>query len=70
MPRMYKCLLIEGSYNLEKYIAQMHNDIKNMIPSYTTAVLLNLNTVTIVYNNTFLFTSLIVIIITERSHGF
>lgn len=69
MPRMYKCL-IEGSYNLEKYIAQMHNDIKNMIPSYTIAVLLNLNTVTIVYNNTFLFTSLIVIIIPERSHGF
>lgn len=34
---MYKCL-IEGSYNLEKYIAQMHNDIKNMIPSYTIAV--------------------------------
>lgn len=66
---MYKCL-IEDSYNLEKYIAQMHNDIKNMIPSYTIAVLLNLNTVTIVYNNTFLFTSLIVIIITERSHGF
>lgn len=66
---MYKCL-IEGSYNLEKYIAQMHNDIKNMILLYTIAVLLNLNTDTIVYNNTFLFTSLIVIINTERSHGF
>lgn len=66
---MYKCL-IEGSYNLEKYIAQMHNDIKNMILSYTIAVLLTLNTDTIVYNNTFLFTSLIVIINTERSDGF
>lgn len=67
---MYKCL-IEGSYNLEKYIAQMHNDIKNMILSYTIfAVLLNLNTDTIVYNNTFLFTSLIVLINTEKSHGF
>lgn len=66
---MCKCL-IEGSYNLEKYIAQMHNDIKNMILSYTIAVLLNLNTDTIVYNNTFLFTSLIVLINTEKSHGF
>lgn len=48
----------------------MQNDIKNMIPSYTIAVLLNLNIVTVVYNNTFLFTSLLVIINTERSHGF
>lgn len=38
-PTSLECIsLIEGSYNLEKYIAQMHNDIKNMIPSYTIAV--------------------------------